>query len=233
MIDPADTEFSEADFTGRARLFPLPNLVMFPHVIQPLHIFEDRYRQMMRDALAGDKLLTMCLLAPGWEKARNENPPIHQGACLGRIASWRELPDGRYNLLLAGLRRVKVVNEVDSCRSYRQAHVEICHDTTQVDDLRQEELRIRLAGAFKRALGHTALGEQSQDLRKLFESPLCLTALTDILAYSLEMDLQTKQQLLEETCVEARAQALLQHLGQAPKCSPEDQRAFPPDFSMN
>ena len=55
-----------SDFAGTARLFPLPNLVLFPHVMQPLHIFEPRYRQMTADALAGDRLIAVVLLKPGW-----------------------------------------------------------------------------------------------------------------------------------------------------------------------
>ena len=59
--------FSFEDFGGRVRVFPLPNLVLFPHVMQPLHIFEPRYRELLEDALAGDRLIAMALLAPGWE----------------------------------------------------------------------------------------------------------------------------------------------------------------------
>jgi len=65
-----------ADFEGIVRLFPLPNLVLFPHVVQPLHIFEARYRQLMTDTLAGDRLITMALLRPGWEEDYGKRPPI-------------------------------------------------------------------------------------------------------------------------------------------------------------
>ncbi len=58
------------DFSGRVRLFPLPNLVLFPHVVQPLHMFEPRYCEMLQDALAGDRLLAMVLLEQGWEHPR-------------------------------------------------------------------------------------------------------------------------------------------------------------------
>ncbi len=56
--------FSFEDFAGKVRVFPLPNLVLFPHVMQPLHIFEPRYRELLEDALAGDRLITMALLDP-------------------------------------------------------------------------------------------------------------------------------------------------------------------------
>src|SRR5947208_17093988 len=95
-----------ADFSGTARLFPLPNLVLFPQVVQPLHVFEQRYRQMTADALAGDRLIAMALLRPGWEADYDGRPAIHPVACLGRVVADQRLDDGRYNLLLRGLARV-------------------------------------------------------------------------------------------------------------------------------
>src|SRR5438874_6479728 len=89
-----------ANYSGTARLFPLPNLVLFPHVVQPLHVFEPRYRQMTADALADDRLITMVLLKPGWEDAGNKPAALHPVACLGRVVADQLLPDGRYNLLL-------------------------------------------------------------------------------------------------------------------------------------
>src|SRR5205823_14060123 len=100
-----DDEQALADFTGVARLFPLPNLVLFPHVVQPLHIFEPRYKQMMADALATDRLVAPVLLRPGWEDQYEDRPPIHPVACLGRVVAEQQLPDGRYNLLVRCLSR--------------------------------------------------------------------------------------------------------------------------------
>src|SRR5437660_1133908 len=95
-------------FEGTARLFPLPNLVLFPHVIQPLHIFEPRYREMMADALAGDRLVSIVLLRPGWEASYQGQPLVHEVACLGRIVADQRLEDGRFHLLLRGLARVRI-----------------------------------------------------------------------------------------------------------------------------
>src|SRR6516165_6125069 len=92
-----------AGFTGEARLFPLPNLVLFPHVVQPLHIFEPRYRQLMDDALEDDNLITMATLQPGWESDYEKSPAVYPVVCIGRILKEESLPDGRYNLLLHGL----------------------------------------------------------------------------------------------------------------------------------
>ena len=104
--------FSFEDFAGKVRVFPLPNLVLFPHVMQPLHIFEPRYRELLEDALAGDRLIAMALLAPGWQKTYDGRPPLYPMACLGRITTHHQLESGAYNVLLLGLRRVRLVEEL-------------------------------------------------------------------------------------------------------------------------
>src|SRR5262249_47808902 len=84
-----------AGFNGLARRFPLPNLVLFPHVVQGLHIFEPRYRQLMTDALATDRTISIVLLRPGWEEEYDEKPAIEPVACLGRIVWHEKMSDGR------------------------------------------------------------------------------------------------------------------------------------------
>src|SRR5437762_11320055 len=123
-----EEQVSLKNFRGTARLFPLPNLVLFPSVIQPLHIFEPRYRQMMADALDDDRLMALVLLRPGWEEDYHKRPPVHAVACLGRIFQEQRLADGRYNLLLQGLARARVVAEVPSPRLYRVARLELLAD---------------------------------------------------------------------------------------------------------
>jgi Lon protease-like protein len=80
----SDEHSSLAGFGGSVRLFPLPNLVLFPHVMQPLHIFEPRYRQMTAEALQDDRFIAMVLLKPGWEAEYAGQPAIHDIACLGK-----------------------------------------------------------------------------------------------------------------------------------------------------
>src|SRR3954471_18886278 len=120
--------FSPADLDGPVRLFPLPNLVLFPQVVQPLHVFEQRYRQMTADALAGDRLIAMALLRPGWEADYDGKPAIHPVACLGRVVAEQRLDDGRYNILLRGLSRIRVVKEISQGKLYRTARVELLGD---------------------------------------------------------------------------------------------------------
>src|SRR5262245_19142930 len=110
-----------AGFSGTARLFPLPNLVFFPQVMQPLHIFEPRYRQMTADALAGDRLMALVLPKPGWEADYAGTPALHAIATLGTIVADQKLEDGRYNILLKGLSRIQIVQEIPHSKLYRKA----------------------------------------------------------------------------------------------------------------
>src|SRR5438128_9189192 len=98
MPAPEELFLHPESFSGTARLFPLPNLVLFPHVLQPLHIFEPRYRQMTAEALAGDRLIAMMLLQPDWEKDYQGAPAVHPVGCLGKIIADQQLDDGRFNI---------------------------------------------------------------------------------------------------------------------------------------
>src|SRR5687767_5695438 len=96
-------------------IFPLPNVVLFPNVFLPLHIFEPRYRQMVGDALAGERMIGMVLLQPGAEEAFAEgldgSPPVYEIGCAGLITHVERLNDGRFNIVLRGLERFRIVGE--------------------------------------------------------------------------------------------------------------------------
>lgn len=136
--------FSPADLDGPLRLFPLPNLVLFPQVVQPLHIFEPRYRQMTADALAGDRLIGMVLLRPGWEPDYDQRPAVHGVACLGKIIAEQRLDDGRYNLLLRGVARIRILHEVPHDKLYRAAAVELVQEAPAAGEATAQVLRHRL-----------------------------------------------------------------------------------------
>src|SRR5438874_3310513 len=104
-------------------LFPLPNVVLFPNVFLPLHIFEPRYREMVADAVATDRLIGMALLRPGWDREYEGNPPVYPIGCSGVITHVEALADGRYNIVLRGLERFRILEE-DRSRRYRRAIVE-------------------------------------------------------------------------------------------------------------
>jgi uncharacterized protein len=225
------------NFGGTARLFPLPNLVLFPHVVQPLHVFEPRYRQMTADALDDDRLIALVLLRPGWEEDYHKRPPVHAVACLGRVFQEQRLADGRYNLLLQGLARARVVEEVSSPKLYRVARVELLADAEPPDGGVRRDLRGRLGEGM--AGWFTADPKARGQLQRLLESELTLGALADILAFALPLESEVKQHLLEEADVTRRVQRLL---GLLETCAPpaaaaEEEarppRKFPPDFSAN
>jgi Lon protease-like protein len=225
--------FSLDDFSGQARLFPLPNLVLFPHVAQPLHIFEPRYREMMADALADDRLLAMALLRPGWEEDYHKQPPIHPVVCLGRVMQEERLSDGRYHLLLHGLCRARILEELSTDHLYRTARVDLLRDADVECATADERLRAELSAAVTPFFStHPPAMEQ---LGRLLKSGMPLGALCDIFGFALPLDLEVKQQLLEETDVEKRARRLVGGLaGKAPSGPPsEGGRSFPPKFSSN
>src|SRR3954469_21366625 len=104
-------------------IFPLPNVVLFPNVFLPLHIFEPRYRQMVDDALKGDRILGMVLLRPGWEGNYEGRPAVYPIGCAGVITHAERLPDGRFNIVLRGMEKFRILTE-DDARLYRVADVE-------------------------------------------------------------------------------------------------------------
>ena len=103
-------------------IFPLPNVVFFPYTYLPLHIFEPRYREMVEDAASTEECIGMALLKDGWETHYYKTPPIFELGCVGRLVTVNPLSDGRYNIVLKGLRRCTYLEQtVDT--SYRQAKV--------------------------------------------------------------------------------------------------------------
>ncbi len=223
-----DDQRALAKFSGLARLFPLPNLVLFPHVVQGLHVFEPRYRQMMTDALADDRLIAPILLQPGWEEEYEETPAIEAVACLGQIAWHESLPDGRFNLRLRGLSRIRIVEEVQTDKLYRVARAELVPDVVPADMGRVKALRRGLEeSVMPRFAGE---GPAQQQLLDLFHGELALGEICDILAYALPLPLEIKQSLLGEPHVDLRAEVMIQALEVS---AARSDRKFPPDFSDN
>jgi len=215
-------------FIGTARLFPLPNLVLFPHVVQGLHIFEPRYRQLMSDALDSDRLITLTLLKPGWQEDYDRSPGIEPVACLGRVTWHEKLKDGRYNLRIQGLLRLRILEELPGDRLYRLARAE------PIAELAPAEPATLLT--LSHALSDLVLSRFEPDgpagwqLRDLFEGEMPLGRLCDILAFALPLANEVKQELLAEEHVGRRAVALLEALR---KSLARPVRDYPPPFSEN
>jgi len=216
-------------FANECRLFPLPDLVLFPHALLPLHIFEPRYRQMTTDALTGDRLVTMVqILSAAEGSCWSEPVPIVDVGCLGKIIQHERLADGRYNITVIGLKRVRLKKEKPSAKLYRIAQAEILEDQESDQPLEQE--RGELIGLFR------ALFERRQcldeNLSALLDSGLSLGVLSDIIAHALRVPSPVKQALLSEPHVARRVESLRAILRQITEQT-ESKRASPPPFSLN
>lgn len=184
-------------------LFPLPEVVLFPGVPRPLLVYEPRYREMVADALKGNRVIGMVLLRPGYEKDYEGRPPIYDIGCAGVIEDYEQLPDGRYGILLRGLTTFRVVSE-DQRKPYRLARVE-----SVAELLKDEErgplstLRERLAKLLYSVL---PLGVEPPDAG--LDDPEFI----NVTAQALSMPEADRQDLLELNSVLARARALVERL---------------------
>lgn len=181
-------------------LFPLPGAVVFPGVAMPLHIFEPRYCTMVGDALAGDRVIGMVLLRPGYGKDYDGRPPVFEIGCAGRIVRSQRLDDGRFNILLEGICRFRVLDE-DPGGPYRLARVE------PVPEAAGEGREAVLAAQRKRLLATLIKG-----LARTTEEPLAAgvsdAELVNGLAQGLDLEPLERQALLECTDLLARCAAL-------------------------
>jgi Lon protease-like protein len=221
-----DLSLVPENFTGQVRLFPLPNLVVFPHVMQPLHIFEPRYRAMLEEALAGDGLIGMALLAPGWETDYDGRPPLRPVGCLCRVATHHKTSEGSYNVLVLGLKRIVIARELPPDKLFREAQVELKDDVYSAEaEPGRADLQARLLEAFKRVL--PKIPEAQDQFDQLLGNKISLGMLTDIVAYTLDLELDFKERMLRETCVDRRSTELLEFLNRLRRLT------FPPEFSVN
>ena len=224
---PREKRDHSVDFSEEARLFPLPNLVFFPHNVQPLHIFESRYREMMKDAIEGDQLITLATLEPGYEVDYYSRPPLAPVACAGRITHYEQNEDGTYHLLLVGMHRVRIGEEITPVRSFRRAKIAVLKEKPVPD---HSEAGQQLADGLERAL--PVMKPLTAEFRK---GKLTISSLTDIVAFHLPLPLPVKLELLAETDALRRATLLLDKLPtSSPKSTPpSNRRTFPPTFGLN
>ena len=196
-------------------LFPLPNVVLFPNVFLPLHIFEPRYREMVADALASDRMIGMVLLRPGWDRDYEGRPPVYPIGCSGVMTHVEKLPDGRYNLVLRGLERFRILAENHE-RSYRRAAIEPRHERALVADDRAAIRRCR--EKLETMLSPAVLGDPRDSRGKSRTSDARIpTAMSDedlinALAQYLDLEPLEKQALLEQPSLRTRATSLVELL---------------------
>ena len=153
-------------------LFPLPNVVLFPGMPLPLHVFEPRYRSMVADTLAGPGMIGMVLLRPGWEADYHGRPAVYAVGCAGRMEQCEPLSDGRFDIVLKGASRFRI-REEHGGKPYRLASVdpapETAGETAALDDA-----RTRVLASFGRATDGPPLLVTRADLpHELFVNALC------------------------------------------------------------
>lgn len=164
---------------------------------------------MTADVLAGERLIAIALLRPGWEKNYEAAPAVHEVACVGRVAAAEPLRDGRYNILVQGEERVRIVDEVRD-RPYRRAVVAGLAET-YAGASRLGALRERIDGLLE-AIREAAPDRVDPDAVERLRAIEPFGAMIDALVFHLPLDVAAKQAALSETDVAARAEAAAGHL---------------------
>lgn len=184
-------------------VFPLPNVLLFPKVHLPLHIFEPRYRQMVRDVMAGERLIGMALLRGDWEKDYYGNPEIYAVGCVGRVVRSLPFPDGRYNITLQGLGEYEILEQILDRTLYRQARVRF-REKAPSEGLARAA-REEILGLIAR-LAHD---RESQLLRVLGDPKLEDEIWLNLCCSTLDIPPLEKQSLLEAESLAERATRLV------------------------
>jgi len=204
----ADFEEIRGRFPKSVPVFPLPGTVLFPGALMPLHIFEPRYRTMVQEALEGDRLIAMGLLAQCSREEYRDRPPFHETVCVGHLLRHEALPGGKSNILLLGVAAGRAVpNELGM--AYRTAGVELLEDESDLGLADQELL--------ERAFRYTAPG--ARDLDELREHLKGLLAERDVpggvvgaCAVTARIPPLSKLALLEERSLHRRLEKLVEFL---------------------
>ncbi len=192
----------------------MPEVVLLPGEPMPLHIFEERYKIMTETALMSDRLIVMGHMKPGWEKNLLSNQETYSVAGVGQIMMDERLHDGRFNLVLLGLKRIKIRKIVES-KPYRKAQIEIledkCSQTSSTVLVSLEKEILDLANLISRTKkdDRSTAPEGFPVLQNIGEGSLPLGALCDFTAAALNFSSPEKQMILEELDVVKRSEKLL------------------------
>ena len=200
------TNLLPVDWLYELAVFPLPRVVFFPGTPLPLHIFEPRYRALMRDCLkSGRRAMAVTLLKPGYESQYEGSPEMNLVCCVGRIEQHEELPDGRFNLVLRGLARVRLHELPAGELLYRRAHAELLDGKLNSERVARDALTTLVSTA---SLVGTVVRRSHPDfsLGVLPDDPPHQVA--DTLADRLLADPEARQDILETLDVPERIRKL-------------------------
>jgi len=187
-------ELEERDL-AELPIFPLPNAALFPGAALPLHVFEPRYRELVREVLGASKVMAIARLMPGYEGDYEGRPPIYDVCGVGAIESHTERPDGRFDITLRGLARVHIVEELPPERAFRRVRAELLREVVPARAL-VGAWQQKLAGLWERLAPH--LPEPVRDLRAFTRGADDAAAFSDRLAAALVADPEASQELLAE-----------------------------------
>jgi Lon protease-like protein len=189
------------------KVFPLPSSVLFPGALLPLHIFEPRYRALLADCLGGDQVMALSQLAPGWEGHYEGRPPQRPICCAGLVTWHDRQPDGRYNLILQGVVRARILEELPPSKPYREVKVDLLPDA---------EGAVPEDGLLRNALLETAsrLPARAADSLMKLAASLQGGPLADAVAAALVEDVEQRYALLAELDAPARIRRVLMQVGE-------------------
>ncbi len=195
--DPSSPDIQELP------IFPLPNVVFFPGTVLPLHIFEPRYSQMVADALEGNRQIGMALLQPGWEKKQDETPEVFDIGGMGLITQYKQLEEGRYNILLSGRHRYRIMEFIGEA-PYRVARVRLLQEVIPSSQ-EMNEISTELVRGFRELNEANAQPGLEPDVIEKLDFP----TLVNSICSSLNLSVYDHQQLLEMNILKVRATTIL------------------------
>ncbi len=205
------SEQLDESLLGAVAMFPLPNVVLLPGSLLPLHIFEPRYRHMTQDALAGSRLLALARLRPGYEAQYHDRPAVYPTIGIGRIIASDELKDGRYNILVRGLVRAELTEELPPDQAYRLIRARLLLDANPPEPAVLAALHQKLVMLSDQL--SMVLEQGGEQLRELVRTDGSPNGCADVLCSALLTDLDERQKFLEMADPSERIAFAIQHVG--------------------
>lgn len=187
-------------------LFPLSNVVLFPGLATPLHLFEPRYRQMAREVLADDRRIGMVVVRPEFADEMAGDPPVYPIGCWGRVTESHTLPDGRIDIVLQGETRFRIAEELPRAprQLYRRARV-VALDDPYPEEERERVARLRASITEDvTVLVRRTQPERAASLRPEFFAGIDDAAFVNLLSNAFALPVEDKQGLLEAETIPAR-----------------------------
>lgn len=211
----SDETAIQVNFGRPMPVFPLDQVTLLPQQVLPLHIFEPRYRQMVTDALDGAGQIAMAVFeGRDWKQQYHGRPAIRPAVCIGHIAQHEKLADGRYNIILRGVCRARVIRELAprDARLYREAMLEpIGLEQDETPTLKALRISIEQdldAGPLSRLTDGATLLEYVRD------DDIPTAALIELISFTLVKDREKRYRLLEEGDADARAEMVRREIAE-------------------